>query len=205
MTSNNLNGVLASWEKLPISANNIPSETGPAGAVVSQGSSLLVSVGGCSSSSSVGTSCADQDTFIIETGSDNINHPAGCPAPRIGGTLVPNMNQFSDAFGAQAFLLLGTFDTSTWTDGGGLERGEVVCPQIYCLAFNPLIAPIGCSQRRHRFALYFVSGGGDASDHGLLMQVNGLGFYPQAIPASPGNPLIPLHAKAPRRCLSPKP
>lgn len=157
ISSNNLNNVQASWEKLSISTQNVPSETGPAGAVVSQGSSLVVSVGGCSSSSSPSTSCADQDTFIIDTGSDNVNHPAGCPAPRLGGTMALNMNTASSAFGAQIFLLLGTIDTSLWQDDGGLERGEVVRFHTSLTRYPCSHTPIlGRPQREHRFDRYLL-------------------------------------------------
>lgn len=125
LSPNNPRLVSGSWETL--SVPTLPPFQGPAGAVISQ---QIISCGGCKATSPTNTdnACAAGDSFVINTASRNSINPASCPAPRYEGVMVPNMNSASSNFGSQVFLLLGTFNSSTWDDGGGLSKGEVVCP-----------------------------------------------------------------------------
>lgn len=124
LSPNNPRQVFGSWESMSIST--LPSVQGPAGTVISQ---QIISSGGCKATTpeNGNSSCAMGDSFIIDTSSRNSISPASCPAPRYEGVLVPNMNGASSSFSSQAFLLLGTFDSGMWDDGGGLSKGEIVC------------------------------------------------------------------------------
>ena len=87
----------------------------------------IVVSGGCNVTTDMGSSCATQDSFVLDINENSaISPPHPCPAPRVGAVLVPNENTFSSAFASQVFLLLGTFNTSLWQDGNGVEQGEVV-------------------------------------------------------------------------------
>ncbi|KAG0149707.1 hypothetical protein CROQUDRAFT_653263 [Cronartium quercuum f. sp. fusiforme G11] len=48
-----------------------------------------------------------------------------CPAPRVGGTMVPNRNTFDSSFAQQVILLGGRADSVNWNDQGGSSLGEV--------------------------------------------------------------------------------
>ena len=128
LSPNNPRQVFGSWE--PLSVPTLPSLQGPAGTVISQ---RIISSGGCNATSPANTdnTCAVGDSFIINTSSRSSISPASCPAPRFQGVLVPNMNGASSSFSSQVFLLLGTFNSSTWNDAGGLSKGEVVCHSLY--------------------------------------------------------------------------
>ncbi|KAJ7095370.1 hypothetical protein B0H15DRAFT_829274 [Mycena belliarum] len=123
--SSNLPGdTVGSWEQLPLA--NIPGKVGQGGGVLSQS---IVFSGGCNGVAASGDSCALQDTYTInagaKTGATEMAAPLNCPAPRLSPVMIPNGNQISPSFSSQMFLLLGTFNTSLWDDGGGLKNGEV--------------------------------------------------------------------------------
>lgn len=128
LSSNLPNSVSGSWNHLSI--GNLPSRLEQAGTVIS---SQIIATGGCDSSSSltaVNATCAKQDSFVIEVQRQAAIFPGSCPAPRVGATLVPNLNGFSTAFASQTFLLLGNFDSSLWEDSDGLAQGEVAILDI---------------------------------------------------------------------------
>ena len=121
LSSNMPNTSMGSWAN--ISFGSLPSKVNQASTMLYQ---QIVVAGGCDTANISNNTCAQQDSFIIDTNTRVENSPNPCPAPRFGATLVPNLNTFSPTFSSQAFLLLGTFNTSLWQDNGGLEKGEVV-------------------------------------------------------------------------------
>ncbi|TFY61594.1 hypothetical protein EVJ58_g4411 [Rhodofomes roseus] len=127
LSSNNPNSVQAGWMQLSLQSHNIPSKVGAAGAVVSSSAQDIIAFGGCTSSSELtpSTSCAQADSYIINTGEDVISPSNACPVPRLGATLVPNSNSQSTDFNNQVFLVFGLYNSSLWSDDGGLEKGEV--------------------------------------------------------------------------------
>lgn len=94
-----------------------------AGTVIAQ---TIVAAGGCNITSASNDSCALSSSYAINVDDLSELSPVGCPAPRLSPTIVPNGNVDSTSFLSQVFMLLGTFNTSLWDDGGGLEHGEVV-------------------------------------------------------------------------------
>lgn len=124
LSPNNPRQVFGSWDHMSVST--LPSVQGLAGAVISQ---QIISSGGCKATTPANSnnSCAVGDSFIINTLSRNSISPASCPAPRYDGVMAANMNGASSSFSSQAFLLLGTFNSGMWDDGGGLSNGEIVC------------------------------------------------------------------------------
>ncbi|EGG08833.1 uncharacterized protein MELLADRAFT_77272 [Melampsora larici-populina 98AG31] len=48
-----------------------------------------------------------------------------CPAPRIGGTMVPNRNTFDSSYSQQVIMIGGRPDLENWNDQGGSNLGEV--------------------------------------------------------------------------------
>lgn len=126
LSSNIPTGVTASWSRVEVSTN-IGARISVGGTVIGQ---KIVAVGGCdpgaSDESILNSSCALQDTQIIDTSTGNVVNVSPCIAPRIDPAVVPNMCQASQSFKNQAFVLFGTFNGSEWDDGGGLQRGEVV-------------------------------------------------------------------------------
>ncbi len=135
LSSNVINQVEATWEKITLHGNPLPTRVGPAGAMVSQGSQQhIVAVGGCNSTT-VTDGCEDATSYVLNVDTLAASDPPGCAAPRVGGSLALNLNQGSpSAFGSQVFLLLGTFNSSLYDDGGGLNLGEVVRPCLFCLS-----------------------------------------------------------------------
>ncbi|KAF8175374.1 hypothetical protein BJ912DRAFT_988653 [Pholiota molesta] len=128
LSSNMPDSVNGSWSK--VSIGNLPGRVEQAGTVVLQ---QIVAMGGCASSTSLtatNSTCATQDSFIINTQSQTTVTPSICPAPRASPVLVPNLNGFSTAFASQVFLMLGTFNTSLWQDSNGLSQGEVAILDI---------------------------------------------------------------------------
>ncbi|KAH9900004.1 hypothetical protein C8Q73DRAFT_639450 [Cubamyces lactineus] len=125
LSSNLPNSVSASWSRLKINSD-INARVSVGGTVIGQ---QVVAVGGCTSATPtdavVGGSCALQDTQVIDTSTGDVNNIAPCIAPRVDPAVVPNMCQSSSNFARQAFVLFGTFNSSLWDDGGGLEKGEV--------------------------------------------------------------------------------
>lgn len=127
LSSNLPNDTFASWDRLTI--GNLPARVGSAGTVISQ---QLVAVGGCNSTSSLDCTQA-QDSYVINVQSHKEISPKPCAAPRTSPVLVANMNTFSTSFSSQAFLLLGTLNSSQWEDDNGLTSGEVVCHKIFVI------------------------------------------------------------------------
>ncbi|KAL6309597.1 hypothetical protein BKA93DRAFT_722793 [Sparassis latifolia] len=119
------NGVVGSWEQVSISSSNVPTKVGAAGAVVSQLAEDIIAVGGCTTSVASSSPCSEGDSYIINTQTSNVQAPSSCPAPRLDGTVVANLNGNSSSFTSQVFLLLGTVNSSQWQDDGGLQKGEV--------------------------------------------------------------------------------
>jgi len=106
----------------------LPEKIDQGGGVLSE---KIVLSGGCNGTSLSGDSCAVQETYVINAGSTSgatDMTALKCPAPRLSPTVIPNGNQFSTTFASQMLLLLGTFNTTVWDDGGGLKHGEVVRP-----------------------------------------------------------------------------
>ncbi|KAF9534342.1 hypothetical protein CPB83DRAFT_844074 [Crepidotus variabilis] len=121
LSSNLPSSVMASWDRLDI--GNLPGRIEHSGTVISQ---QIVSAGGCPSlPEGSDVNCATQDSFILDTQRRSTLSPGACTAPRVGPVVVPNLNAFSSAFTSQAFVLLGTFNSTTWKDSDGLTRGEV--------------------------------------------------------------------------------
>ncbi|KAJ6613462.1 hypothetical protein B0H10DRAFT_2048593 [Mycena sp. CBHHK59/15] len=123
LSSNLPNDSVGSWQHLPL--DDLPGKVGQGSTVISQ---QITSSGGCNSTAISGDSCAQQASFVIDAGSaSGATEMAAlnCPAPRLSPTLIPNGNQFSTSFSSQVLLLLGTFNTTLWEDGGGLDKGEV--------------------------------------------------------------------------------
>ncbi|TBU32906.1 hypothetical protein BD311DRAFT_514755 [Dichomitus squalens] len=125
LSSNNPNQINASWTRVNINTD-ITGRVSMGGTIIGQ---QIVAVGGCTSATStqaiLDSSCAVQDTQIIDASSGDVKSIAPCIAARIDPAVVPNMNGASTDFNQQAFVLLGTFNSSLWDDGGGLARGEV--------------------------------------------------------------------------------
>ena len=131
LSSNNPNSVEASWMQITGYSSGTPSKVGAAGAVVSStvaGTQEIISFGGCTSSNDTtpSESCASSEAYMIHTDEDNIGTSNTCPVPRIGATVVPNTNGDSSDFNNQVFVVFGLYNSSLWSDEGGLERGEVV-------------------------------------------------------------------------------
>ncbi|KNZ56810.1 hypothetical protein VP01_2310g2 [Puccinia sorghi] len=53
-----------------------------------------------------------------------------CPAPRVGGTMVPNRNQFDSSYANQVIMIGGRTDSKNWNDQGGAAAGEVAILDI---------------------------------------------------------------------------
>lgn len=132
LSSNLPNSVNGSWNHLSI--GNLPSRLEQASAVIS---SNIIATGGCDSASltAENSTCAKQDSFVIEVQHQVAILPGFCPAPRVGATLVPNLNGFSTAFASQIFLLLGNLNSSLWEDSNGLAQGEVVSLGLFSNIF----------------------------------------------------------------------
>lgn len=124
LSSNLPNDTKAIWESVTLQNKSLPLIGGSASSTVFQGSQEhIIAVGGCDSS---GSNCANGRSYVINVDSAASTSPNGCPAPRIGAALAPNLNSASASFEQQVFLLLGTFNSSEWQDDGGLDKGEVV-------------------------------------------------------------------------------
>ncbi|EJD01377.1 uncharacterized protein FOMMEDRAFT_21769 [Fomitiporia mediterranea MF3/22] len=122
LTSNNANNVVGSWKQIQFS-DSLPTRVRQGGTVMP--SALVVAAGGCPSTSSTDNTCAQQDSHVLNVNATRDISPDGCPAPRVGPVIVPNLNLASSSFATQALMLLGTFNISLWDDGNGLNRGEV--------------------------------------------------------------------------------
>lgn len=128
LSSNNIDDVVGSWEQLSVSGGGVANAdlVGLAGAVVQHTDQYIVAVGGCNGTDTASDTCAEGNLFILDTDTGTATSPAACPAPRIGGAIAVNQNTASQSFAGQMFFLLGTFNSSLWNDGGGLNEGEVV-------------------------------------------------------------------------------
>ncbi|KAI0775932.1 hypothetical protein BD413DRAFT_602462 [Trametes elegans] len=125
LSSNLPDSVTASWGRVTVSSD-IPGRLSMGGTVVGQ---KIVAVGGCKSGTTEtiqDASCAVQDAEVIDAATGDVNNISPCIAPRVDPAVVPNMCQASSSFNRQAFILFGTFNSSQWDDGGGLNKGEVV-------------------------------------------------------------------------------
>ncbi|KAF5322272.1 hypothetical protein D9619_001142 [Psilocybe cf. subviscida] len=128
LSSNMPDSVNGSW--LPVTIGKLPGRIEQAGTVVGQ---QIIAAGGCDSNtpaSAVNSSCAQQDSFVINAENESAVTPNFCAAPRAGPVLVSNQNAFSQNFASQVFLLLGTLDTTLWDDSNGLAHGEVAVLDI---------------------------------------------------------------------------
>jgi hypothetical protein len=114
-------GVVATWVKKTISGS-LPSVSGQGGTVYKQ---KLISFGGCESASP-SISCVTRNATIVDVAAATSLAVPPCVAPRLGAAVVANRNTFTTTFNNQVFVLLGTFNTTTWDDGGGSNKGEVV-------------------------------------------------------------------------------
>lgn len=121
LSSNLPNNVNGSWEHHTF--DNLPALCKQASTVVG---GQIVAVGGCNIAATSNDSCAQQNSYVLDTATNNGISPGSCAAPRFGGALARNYNSFSSSFSSQVFLLVGLFDDSLWNDGGGLQKGEVV-------------------------------------------------------------------------------
>ncbi|KIY49182.1 hypothetical protein FISHEDRAFT_58127 [Fistulina hepatica ATCC 64428] len=120
LSSNLPNDTYASWEQLDVSAD-LPSLLYEGGTMVEE---KIVSISGTNSTTDA-TQYALQGSYVLDTTTGQAISPSGCPAPRLGPVVVPNMNSYSTGYVSQTFLLLGTYNSSLWDDGGALEKGEV--------------------------------------------------------------------------------
>lgn len=119
--------VIGSWEKLSLQNTSLPAIGGSATAAILQTPNQYVAaVGGCAVSSGPDAACAETSSYVLNVDAANDQAISSCPAPRVGASLTPNLSGASSSFGQQAFLLLGTFNSSVWQDDGGLDNGEVV-------------------------------------------------------------------------------
>lgn len=124
------------WKSVS-NSTQFPGNVDGGGTLISQTQSTnarVVISGGCGSdtnpSSAANTSCINPSTYVVTVGSLSAFSPGQCPAPRLGPTLVPNLNPSSTAFASQVFMLLGNIDHSAWDDNDGLSDGEVVCNSV---------------------------------------------------------------------------
>lgn len=120
-------GVLGSWRQISFSSSNLPSVVGLGSAVLP--GAVITTYGGCTTPSG-NDDCAQQVSSILNANNSFVVTSSICPAPRLGPSVVANRNLASSAFDTQAFVFLGTFNTSLWDDGGNLKKGEVVCAQF---------------------------------------------------------------------------
>lgn len=136
----NITGTLASdlftiqgvWENISVPSSPLPGKVEAGGALISQSQATQTRIaisGGCGpgiSPTNTNVSCIDPSTYVLTVSPSSSMSVGQCPAPRLGPVLVPNLNTASSSFASQTFMLLGTFDTSSWNDSGGLSHGEVV-------------------------------------------------------------------------------
>jgi len=120
LSSNLPNNVNGNWDK--ISIGSFPSVLGAGSTVVGQ---QLVSVHGCTTTPPQ-VSCAQQKSFVLNIERGSGISPGGCPPPRLGPAVTPNLNPFSSSFSSQVFSVVGIFNNSVWNDTGGSSKGEIV-------------------------------------------------------------------------------
>ncbi|KAF7332199.1 hypothetical protein MKEN_00100900 [Mycena kentingensis (nom. inval.)] len=134
LSSNLPDSIVGSWDQL--SSPKLPGLTGQGGAVIGQ---EIVAIGGCNNTATPNLNCATQSTYLIHGPSTSGAQASNCPAPRIGPVVIPNGNKFSDSFSSQVLLLLGSFNSSMWDDGGGLEHGEVAVLDVMTQTWTRLL------------------------------------------------------------------
>jgi hypothetical protein len=148
--SSNIATVGASYLSLDASGPAPPGGVWGAAGAVLPGSSLVV-FSGCNSTDPQPTpvpsnATTDCPSGLVETASVltfpssfSASSPAGaqpswstvptCPAPRLGGSMVANLNGGNTAYRSQAFLIGGLIDTAKWVESpsgkGGIAQGEV--------------------------------------------------------------------------------
>ncbi|THH19762.1 hypothetical protein EW146_g1458 [Bondarzewia mesenterica] len=121
LSSNLRTSLVASWSHEPL-GNSLPAMSGEGGTVISQ---QVIAVGGCSKTTNITTSCAQQSSYVLNIAKGSSVTPATCVAPRVGAAVAPNENGALSNFGSQVFVMLGLFNTSEWDDGNGFQSGEV--------------------------------------------------------------------------------
>ncbi|KAF5363772.1 hypothetical protein D9756_000638 [Leucocoprinus leucothites] len=119
LSSNLPNSVNGNWDK--VSIGSFPGLVGEGSTVVGQ---QVVAVNGCGMTQP-NTSCAQQDSFVLNIERSSGISPGACPAPRLRPAVVANLNPFSSSFASQVFMLVGTFNDTQWSDNGGLSKGEI--------------------------------------------------------------------------------
>ncbi|EGN93054.1 hypothetical protein SERLA73DRAFT_190207, partial [Serpula lacrymans var. lacrymans S7.3] len=119
LSSNLANDLYGSWTSQTV--GNAPGKVDQAATVVY---TSVVSVGGCDTPNDSNESCAEPDSYVVDPGDNSEISPPACPAPRFGGTVVPNLSTFSGNYPTQVFLFLGTFNSTYWNDQGGSQKGE---------------------------------------------------------------------------------
>ncbi|KAJ3801617.1 hypothetical protein GGU11DRAFT_768755 [Lentinula aff. detonsa] len=121
LSSNNPTSVSGSWQAMTIDNSDSLSTQNLSSTMVMDSVAVY---GGCATTSATNISCATQNAYSLDTDTRTSISPNACPAPRFGAVIVPNLNSVS-ATSTQAMLLLGTFNSSLWSDDSGLENGEV--------------------------------------------------------------------------------
>ncbi|KAJ4478048.1 hypothetical protein J3R30DRAFT_3888162 [Lentinula aciculospora] len=121
LSSNNPTSVSGSWQEISINSFNSLSTQNLSSTMVMDSVAIY---GGCATTSTTNISCATQNAYSLDTDTRTSIDPNSCPAPRFGAVMAPNLNSVS-ATSTQAMLLLGTFNSSLWSDDNGLENGEV--------------------------------------------------------------------------------
>ena len=81
LSANNAKDVVGSWTQVPFS-DELPSRVRQGGVVMP--SAFVVSAGGCPSADDSGSSCAQQDSHVLNVNATSDISPDGCPAPRVG-------------------------------------------------------------------------------------------------------------------------
>lgn len=127
LSANLPDSVQGSWEKLTLTNSSLPGIGGSATAAVYQSpNQFIAAIGGCGTTTGSDPACAQNSSVILNVGAANGQSISTCPAPRIGASMVANLNGASSTFNLQVFQMLGTFDDTQWKDDGGLAKGEVV-------------------------------------------------------------------------------
>ncbi|GAW05301.1 hypothetical protein LENED_007147 [Lentinula edodes] len=121
LSSNNPTSVSGSWQEITINNFNSLSTQNLSGTMVMDSVAVY---GGCATTSTTNNSCATQNAYSLDIDTRTSTDPNNCPAPRFGAVMTPNLNSVS-ATSTQVMLLLGTFNSSLWSDDSGLDNGEV--------------------------------------------------------------------------------
>lgn len=127
LSSNNPTSVSGSWQEITINNFNSLSTQNLSGTMVMDSVAVY---GGCATTLTTNISCATQNAYSLDIDTRTSTDPNTCPAPRFGAVMTPNLNSVS-ATSTQVMLLLGTFNSSLWSDDSGLDNGEVVRNSIF--------------------------------------------------------------------------